>query len=81
MTFLAHIVALPVRAYRLLLSPWLGRSCRFAPTCSEYALQALDRHGALYGSWLTLKRLIRCRPGGGHGFDPVPDADPPKSSS
>lgn len=73
MSPLAHLVALPVRAYRLFLSPWLGRSCRFQPTCSEYALEALARHGALRGSWLTAGRLLRCRPGGGHGYDPVPE--------
>ena len=73
MSPLAHIVALPIRGYRLFLSPWLGRSCRFAPTCSEYALEALAKHGAWRGSWLTFRRLSRCRPGGGHGYDPVPD--------
>lgn len=72
MSPLAHIVALPVRAYRLFLSPWLGHSCRFQPTCSAYALEALEKHGALRGGWLTLRRLLRCRPGGGHGYDPVP---------
>ena len=73
MSPLAHIVALPVRAYRLFLSPWVGRNCRFLPTCSEYALEALERHGAFRGSWLTVRRLLRCRPGGGHGYDPVPE--------
>ncbi|MEM7210269.1 MAG: membrane protein insertion efficiency factor YidD [Pseudomonadota bacterium] len=73
MSPLAHIVALPIRGYRLFLSPWLGRSCRFAPTCSEYALEALEKHGAWRGSWLTIRRLSRCHPGGGHGYDPVPD--------
>ena len=63
-----------VRAYRLLLSPWLGSSCRFEPTCSAYALQALDRHGAATGSRLTLWRLARCQPWCEGGHDPVPDA-------
>ena len=75
MSPLAHVVALPVRAYRLLLSPWVGRNCRFMPTCSEYALDALEKHGAWRGSWLTLRRLSRCRPGGGDGYDPVPERD------
>jgi len=75
MSPLAHLVALPIRAYRLFLSPWLGRSCRFLPTCSEYALDALAEHGALRGSWLASRRILRCRPGGGHGFDPVPGRD------
>mgnify|MGYP006308117323 CR=1 FL=1 len=73
MSPLAHLAALPVRAYRLFLSPWVGHSCRFHPTCSAYALEALERHGALRGSWLTLRRLARCRPGGGSGIDNVPD--------
>lgn len=62
-----------VRAYRLLLSPWLGSNCRFEPTCSAYALQALERHGALQGSWLTMKRLGRCHPWCAGGCDPVPE--------
>lgn len=62
-----------VRAYRLLLSPWLGSSCRFEPTCSAYSLQALARFGAGKGSYLTLARLGRCHPWCDGGFDPVPD--------
>lgn len=73
MTLLARIAALPVHAYRLILSPWLGFNCRFEPTCSAYALEALERHGALRGSWLALRRILRCHPGGGSGYDPVPD--------
>jgi uncharacterized protein len=67
----AILVAL-VRAYRLLLSPWWGRQCRFTPTCSEFALEALERHGAARGSWLTLRRVARCHPWHAGGFDPVP---------
>ncbi|HWL58086.1 MAG TPA: membrane protein insertion efficiency factor YidD [Paracoccus sp. (in: a-proteobacteria)] len=74
MSPLARIVALPVRAYRLVASPWVGHACRFQPTCSAYALEALERHGALRGSLLTLRRLSRCHPWGGQGFDPVPGA-------
>ena len=73
MTPLAHIVALPVRLYRLLFSAWIGHSCRFQPTCSAYALEALDRHGGLKGGWLTLRRLSRCHPWGSSGYDPVPE--------
>ena len=73
MTPLAHLAALPVRAYRLLLSPWIGHACRFQPTCSVYALEALEKHGGGVGSWLTLRRLARCHPWGGSGYDPVPE--------
>ena len=73
MSPLAHVVAVPVRLYRLFLSPWMGRGCRFMPTCSEYALEALERHGAMRGSRLAARRILRCRPGGGHGYDPVPE--------
>lgn len=76
MTPLAHVLAAPVRAYRLVLSPWVGQSCRFQPTCSAYALDALDRHGALKGGWLAACRLCRCHPWGGSGLDPVPDGAP-----
>ena len=73
MTPLAHLAALPVRAYRLLLSPWLGLSCRYQPTCSAYALEALEKHGAVRGAWLAVRRIARCHPGAGSGYDPVPD--------
>ena len=65
-----------VRGYRLLLSPWLGNSCRFEPSCSAYALQALQRHGAAGGSYLTLHRIARCHPFCRGGHDPVPSAIP-----
>ncbi len=61
-----------VKAYRLLLSPWLGAACRFTPTCSVYAIEALEVHGAAQGSYLTLKRLVRCQPFCAGGHDPVP---------
>ncbi|MBU3646495.1 MAG: membrane protein insertion efficiency factor YidD [Limnohabitans sp.] len=61
-----------VRGYRLFLSPWLGSSCRFEPTCSLYSLEALKRHGAMRGSYLTLHRLMRCHPWCVGGHDPVP---------
>jgi putative membrane protein insertion efficiency factor len=65
-----------VKAYRLVLSPWLGSGCRFEPTCSVYSLQALERHGAAVGSYLTLKRIARCQPWCNGGCDPVPEQRP-----
>ncbi|SHE93862.1 hypothetical protein SAMN02745117_01083 [Lampropedia hyalina DSM 16112] len=62
-----------VRLYRLTLSPWLGSSCRFVPSCSVYAIEALEKHGAARGSWLTACRLARCHPFCAGGHDPVPD--------
>lgn len=59
--------------YRLLLSPWLGRHCRYTPSCSQYALDALRMHGAFRGTWLIAKRIGRCHPWGGSGYDPVPE--------
>ena len=68
----ARVLALPVRAYRLIFSPWVGFNCRYQPTCSQYALDALGKHGALRGGWMAAKRILRCNPWGGHGHDPVP---------
>jgi hypothetical protein len=80
---LAFVMALPrrlliglVQAYRLLLKAWIGNDCRFEPSCSAYALQALDRHGAAAGSYLVAARLVRCHPWCEGGHDPVP-ATPP----
>lgn len=73
MSPLAHLAALPVRAYRLVFSPLVGMNCRFQPTCSAYALEALEKHGAFRGSWLSMRRILSCHPGGGSGYDPVPD--------
>jgi putative membrane protein insertion efficiency factor len=67
-----------VKGYRLLLSPWLGSSCRFTPTCSAYSLQALERHGAAAGSYLTLARLARCHPWCAGGHDEVPETWAPR---
>lgn len=70
------LLSAPIHAYRYLISPLLPPSCRFSPTCSTYALEALSQHGPFKGSWLALRRLARCHPiallGGGQGYDPVP---------
>lgn len=67
-----HLLIAIVKAYRLLLSPWLGNSCRFEPTCSRYAIQALETHGAGVGSYLAAGRILRCHPWCDGGHDPVP---------
>jgi putative membrane protein insertion efficiency factor len=68
------VVLVPIRAYQWLISPLLPASCRYQPTCSTYAIEALRRHGLLRGLAITVKRLMRCHPWGGSGYDPVPDA-------
>ena len=72
MTPLARLLSLPVKFYRVAFSPLIGRNCRFHPTCSAYALEALEKHGAIKGSWLAARRILRCHPFGGSGHDPVP---------
>jgi putative membrane protein insertion efficiency factor len=69
-----------IRVYRLLLSPWFGRSCRYLPTCSEYTEEAIGKYGLWAGGWIGLSRLQRCGPFGASGFDPVPDALPAGSA-
>lgn len=61
-----------VKFYQNCISPFTPPSCRFTPTCSQYAVEALRKHGLIKGSWLTIRRLARCHPWGGHGYDPVP---------
>ncbi|EGF91217.1 hypothetical protein ABI_26320 [Asticcacaulis biprosthecium C19] len=61
-----------LRAYKITLSPYIGQGCRFRPTCSEYMADALIQHGPVAGAWMGIRRICRCRPGGGYGFDPVP---------
>ncbi len=77
MTYFGKIVTfvlgLPIRSYQLLISPVMAPSCRFAPNCSEYALQAIGRFGPVRGCWLALRRIARCHPWGGQGLDPVPE--------
>lgn len=68
----AHLLRGLVRLYQWTLSPLIGPVCRYAPSCSEYACEALARHGAGRGGWLAVKRILRCHPWGGHGHDPVP---------
>ena len=70
--WLRLLVVMPIRVYQWTISPMLPRSCRFAPSCSEYAAEAILAHGPLTGGWLGLKRILRCHPWGGHGYDPVP---------
>jgi len=71
-TLLAWPLLVLVWLYRLTISPWLGANCRYQPTCSEYALEALREHGAFRGTWLAARRIGRCHPWGGSGYDPVP---------
>jgi putative membrane protein insertion efficiency factor len=73
MSPLALIGSLPIRFYRLVFSPWVGHGCRFHPTCSAYAMEALRKHGGIKGTALTIRRVIRCNPWGGSGVDNVPD--------
>jgi uncharacterized protein len=67
------LFVLPIRLYKLAISPLLGRRCRFYPSCSQYAVEAIEKHGILRGTWLALRRLLRCHPGNPGGVDLVPD--------
>ncbi|MFN4090572.1 MAG: membrane protein insertion efficiency factor YidD [Alphaproteobacteria bacterium] len=68
------LLSLPIRLYRYAISPLLPMSCRYLPTCSDYALDALKLHGPVRGTALAIRRIVRCHPWGGHGLDPVPPA-------
>lgn len=70
--FFRALAILPIRLYQLMISPILPPACRFYPTCSAYAMEAIKIHGLAAGSWLAIKRLCRCHPWGGCGYDPVP---------
>ncbi|RRD79989.1 membrane protein insertion efficiency factor YidD [Alloprevotella sp. OH1205_COT-284] len=70
--WLSRLLIFPIRLYQLFLSPLLPPSCRFQPTCSQYAIEALRKHGPFRGLYLAIRRLLRCHPWGGHGHDPVP---------
>ena len=73
---LSQVLSIPfillIRFYQLAISPWLGSKCRFTPTCSHYGIEALTKYGLIKGLWLTIKRVVRCNPWGGHGIDRVP---------
>lgn len=69
---LTFLLIIPVRFYQLFISPYTMSSCRYTPTCSHYTIEALRKHGPLKGLWLGIKRISRCHPWGGHGYDPVP---------
>jgi putative membrane protein insertion efficiency factor len=72
---LARVLRRLILFYRYMISPYLGTNCRFEPSCSRYGLEAIERHGAMRGCWLTVKRILRCHPWGGCGYDPVPGRD------
>ena len=69
---LVWLAILPIRFYQVCITPYTPPSCRFTPTCSQYAIEAIRRHGPFKGLWLALRRLSRCHPWGGSGYDPVP---------
>lgn len=71
-TLLGGLFIVLIKIYQNLLSPLLGAQCRYTPTCSQYGVEAINKYGAFKGGWLTLKRIGRCNPWGGHGHDPVP---------
>lgn len=68
-----QILILPIRFYQRFISPLTPPSCRFTPTCSQYAVEAIEKHGPIKGLYLAIKRILRCNPWGGYGYDPVPD--------
>ena len=70
--FLSFIFIIPIKIYQILISPLLGPSCRFTPTCSQYTIEAIQKYGPLKGGWLGFRRILRCHPWGGCGHDPVP---------
>jgi uncharacterized protein len=72
-----HLLILLVRGYQRVLSPLKPPTCRFLPTCSSYTIEALQRHGVVKGGWFATKRICRCHPWGGHGYDPVPGSNDP----
>ena len=76
------IISFPIHIYRLFISPLTGKNCRFEPTCSEYALNALKTHGVLYGFYLSIKRILKCHPFSKYsGYDPVPSIEQSKDST
>ena len=81
MTILRAMLTLPIRLYQWTISPLLGVNCRYAPSCSAYAIEAIATHGALRGGWLALRRILRCHPWGGSGYDPVPTTRPDRDAA
>ena len=72
LSLLADVMILLIRVYQFTLSPFIGRHCRYVPTCSNYGIEAIRKYGAIKGGWLTIKRIVSCNPWGGSGYDPVP---------
>lgn len=70
--FIGKLFLILIRFYQYFISPLTGASCRFTPTCSQYGAEAISKHGPFKGGWLTIRRIARCNPWGGHGHDPVP---------
>tara|TARA_B100002052_G_scaffold76809_1_gene69768 strand:- start:143 stop:364 length:222 start_codon:yes stop_codon:yes gene_type:complete len=68
----SSLLIIPIKIYQIIISPLLGPSCRFTPTCSQYAVEAIQKYGPFKGSWLSFKRILKCHPWGGSGYDPVP---------
>lgn len=77
---MSRLLLASIRFYQVAVSPYLPSRCRYVPSCSQYGYEAVRQHGALNGAWLTLKRLGRCHPFGGKGYDPVPPANSAKPS-
>ena len=70
--FLSFLLVIPIKLYQILISPILGPNCRYHPTCSQYSIEAIHKHGPFKGTWLAIKRISSCHPWGGSGHDPVP---------
>ncbi len=75
MSVVSRLLSAAIRLYQVAISPYMAMRCRFQPTCSCYAREAITRHGALAGGWMGLRRIARCHPWGGEGYDPVPSGD------
>ncbi len=69
---LSFILVIPIKLYQILISPLIGPNCRYHPTCSQYSIEAINKHGPFKGTWLAIKRISSCHPWGGSGHDPVP---------
>ena len=78
---LSRVLILPIKFYQQSISPMFPPACRYTPTCSQYAVEAITVHGPLKGLWLAIRRILRCHPWGGHGYDPVPPRENNKIKS